>query len=550
MALKPEDLLSQNIRKTLLDEIKGSENTERKNEAFERYEIYHNRVEPILMREIKKEYSEDTVEDMRPVTSIALAPRVINELASVYRNTPEREFETLSDKPLSESEKKQLEEHYEYGKFNVKLKKANRFYELYGQCALYIVPKNGCLNLKPLSPFQYDVIPDPNSPEIAMGYILSVHDRSQFISNGSGGLAYDLANPPSYSRNTTRPYSDGNNQKIADADDYKKLAGQRFVWWTKEYNFMTNGHGEIIDPVTDAPATEITPEMILNPIAPMLPFVDIAVDKDSEFWVREGAGTTEFTIEFLRLMMDVFFIHKMQGYSQGIVYSEKPPANMKVGPNRVMHIPLDANKEIQPRFEFASPNVDMNASLELLENFLRLFMSSKGIEPKTISGKADGTKYNSGLERLLAMIERFEATSDTLDLFQWVERELVKLVVAWNNVMYPVTDASSTTEPFIPELRLSLLPEDTTVCVNFHRPEDVQTKAEKRDDVLAQLDNGLMSRSEAVMELRGISEEAAVEILQKIDGEQVMLKPVELSTDQMPPDGEAPEPMDEVQING
>ena len=530
MALKSEDLLSTAVRKNLLEEIKGPENKERKNEAFSKYEIYNNRIEPILMKAMSKEFDKDTIQEMRPITSLALCERVVNELASVYRQSPERSFQRLSEKKLSEMELKQLDAHYRASKVDVKLKRANRFFELYGQCALYMVPKMGRLMLRPLSPFQYDIIPHPDAPEMAMGYVLSVHDREQVISTGSAGLAYDLANPPSYNARWQTQKSDSRNQKIADPDDYKKLANQRFVWWTNELNFVSDGLGNIIDPATDQPAGQITDDLIVNPIQ-RLPFIDLAMDKDAEFWVRPGSGTPEFSIEFMQLLMDVFFIHKMQGYSQGIIYSEKPPASMKIGPNRVMHIPLDPNKEIQPRFEFTSPSPDMNASLELVENFLRLFMSSKGIEPKTVSGRAETNRYNSGLERLLAMIERFEASSDTIDLFGWAEKELVELIVSWNNVMYPVTDASSTTEPLDPMLRLAMLPDDTTVEVNFKTPEGLQTKAEKRQDVLEQLDNGLMSRSEAIMELRGLNQQDAVRAIQKIDQEAVMLNQIEPQDD-------------------
>jgi hypothetical protein len=218
--------------------------------------------------------------------------------------------------------------------------------------------------------------------------------------------------------------------------------------------------------------------------------------------------------------MDVFFIHKMQGFAQGIIYAEKPPTSMRIGPNRVMHIPLDPNKEVQPRFEFTSPNSNLQASLELLETFMRLFLSSKGIDPKTVSGKLDGQRFSSGVERLLAMLEKFEASSDTIALFKWVEDQLLDIIIKWNNIMQPATESSATTQVLDESLRLSLIPEETEVVVKYISPDVVQTKAEHEDSVIKILDAGLQSRTEAIMDLRGVDEAEAMRILANIDMQQ------------------------------
>lgn len=542
------ELLDKGFRNQYIKEIKGEENVKRKEEALKRFEIYRERQGRFVREALEKEFSTGTVEEMRHITSISMARRIVNELASIYREDPERTYGTDSGAELSEQQTAQLENLYHFAKTNQKFKTANQFYELFDQGTMQVIPSNGTISLRVFAPFQYDVIPDPSDPEKAAGYIINLQDKQRVLSSGAAGKLYDISNPPTSLVNFRgSETSDGTNQKIADQEDYKATL-QRFVWWTKELNFVTDGNGRLINEF-DQPMEISDPNLMLNPLGE-LPFVDFSRQKDVEYWTRYGSGITDFSIEHLVLMSDIFNVHKMQGFAQAIVFAEDMPQNMKIGPNHVLHIPMDPNKEIQPRFEFASPSSDLAGSIDLAETHLRLFLTSRGIDPKVVSGKLDTQRFSSGVERLLAMIEKFEASRDAIDMFRKVEDDVFMLMVKWSNLFQGATTPSAFgVEPLIPELQLATLPEDVNMSVLFHSPATVQTKTEKEDSVMKLMDAGLMSRTEAIMELREVEKEKAEEILANIDEEELPGVPPPVAQPQEPePTEEAIDGEDNIEV--
>jgi len=503
------DLGSHEYRKGILEDIQSEENKERKKKSVKEFEVYRGRQENFLLQKLKAEFSESTVKEMRLVSSVNLAKRIVEESASIYKSAPERTFSRDSGILLTDNEKAQLDNLYDLSDANVKLKQSNRYFKLFEQTALQMIPRNGEIIMKALSPHHYDVVPTADIEDAEI-YILNVFDKSDtFV--GADGI--DLSSPTTgIRRNATKSISDGVNQGIGDPDDYSAHFN-KYIWWSKEFHFMTNGSGQIIE--------ELSPADLLNPIG-MLPFIDIAGDKDGEFWVRSGSTDTEFSLDMALLITDYVNVAKMQGHAVSIIFSEKPPKDMTIGTNRVLHIPLDPNKEVQPRFEFQSPNADLSAHKEMIESIINLYLTSKGIDPQTVSGTASTKTYSSGLERLLAMIDRFEASRDDIDLYKTVEDKSLDLFIAWSNLLQGVSD-----KPLVDKLQLATLPDDVYVDVKFRKPEVVQTKSEIEDSAIKLMDAGLMSKSEAISELREIDEEAAEEVIEKIDEQAFTAAPVQ-----------------------
>jgi len=497
------DIQNTEFRTQVLSQINTQENKDRKIEAVKRFEVYKGRQRIFLEQMLKAEYELSTVQETRIISSINLAKRIVNSMASIYKKTPTRTFATESGKDLSENEQLQIENLYSLAKANIKLKKSNRWYKLYDQCALHVIPRNGIIDIKVLSPHHYDTIPDPMNPEEAKVYIINVFDKSEAFTS-SGGL-YDLNAPPTgVVRNQGSRHSDSINQKTGDPDDYKALM-QRFIWWSKDYHFVTNGRGEIIE--DDSPKDGVNPFGIL-------PFIDIAGEKDLEYWIRNGSSDTDFSLDINLQVTDYVNIGKMQGFAQAIIASEEPPKHMDIGPNKVLHLPLDPEKEVQPTFQFANPGADLGAQKDIIETLISLYLSAKGEDPTMITGSGDVKKFNSGLERLLALIEQFEASQDDIDLFVDVEDKLLELFVVESNVMQEDPDKLND------KLKLARLPEDTFVTVKYAKPESIQTKKEVEDSNIKLMDSGLKSKSEAIADLREIGEDEAIKVMDKIDSEQ------------------------------
>lgn len=483
-----DQVLDPAYRKYIIDEINGEENRQRKEESFIRSEYYNGRQQQYILDALAKEFTAKTVCEMRTITSISLTNRIVDELAAVYSDTPDRSFSGVDNEQIDE----QIENLYQLSAANVAMKRANKMLKLHKQCALQTVPKNGVVKIRLLQPHQYDVINDPDSPEDAAVYVINTFDRS--LTQASTNLQ---------SRSSPRPsFADNHNQKIADQDDYKKSL-QRLVWWTAQFNFITDGHGNVVS----------DPNAIDNPIG-VLPFIDVHEDKEFEFWVRCGCPIVDFDRDFGKLLSDTANISRLQGYAQAIIYAETIPENLVVGPNHILRIPLNPDSEKDPRFEFVSPSPDLTASLSLLENYLRFFLASQNLQPGEVGG-GETKSYSSGLERMLAMIEKFDASRDDFDRFQHVEMQLFDQLRMWSNALQG-------TDALVPELQFGTIPDDVELTVNFAKPEAIQTKSEKLDAAVKQMEQGLMSRAEAIAELRGVDIERAIEILKEIDGELLL----------------------------
>lgn len=500
------DLEDGRIRRAAITAIKGEENKRRKAESLKRYEVYKERQARYILEKLREEFSEATVKDMRKILSINVAPAIINQLASIYNNEPERTFSNTNDE-----QKELLDSIYFNGGFNPKLRNANRYFRLHSQCTVQVLPKNGKITIRVLQPHQYDVIPNEDDPEIGEVYIVNVFDKFEFLQSGS--TSENIANPQrgGFSLRSAE-IIDGQNQPIADADDYKASL-DRYEVWSKDFNFIMDGNGRI------------TSEDTVNPIN-MLPFIDVADhDKDFEYWVRRTNGIIEFTLDFGKIVSDVSNVVRLQGYAQPIISSEKEPKGLRVGPDKVIWLEQNPQATVSPSFTFASPNPDLGGSLEFLDMILRLFLTSMGVDPKKISGKLEATSFSSGVERLLSMIEKFEASKSDMDLFRWVEGRIFPLVVAWSNLFNKLSDDAN---PLDVEFHGPQIGDDVKLEVQFTEPQSVQTKAELEDSVIKLLDKKLISKRDAMKKLFELDDDMADEKMKEIDEESALRIPAVL----------------------
>jgi hypothetical protein len=489
-----KDLLTIQGRKLVIQEIQNEENYSRKREAQRRFDVYRDRQDNYILEHLQNEFDYKTVLEMRKILSINLSKRIIDEESSIYSKQPEREFSNANEKELE-----QINKLYDLGNINTVLKRTNRYFNLFNQTPLMVLPKDNVIMARPLGLQDYDVIPMPDDPEKAMAYVLNVwpYDRNKSYS----GDSINDERQQYYAR-------DDANQTIADDDD-RKAAQKRMIVWTDNLHFTMNGKGEIIG------------EVIENPIG-RLPFIDIAMEKDNQFFVRRGSSTTNFSVEFGACLSDLANISRLQGYAQAVITSEIVPQNLKVGPNHVLWLKLDPNApETKPNFQFVSPAPDLASSLNILESIVKFYLSSRGIDPKTISGKGDSRQFTSGVDRLLSLMDKFEASADDFDLFEKVEVKLFDLMRDWSNVMQGVSDETR----LVDSLNTATLNDNIELDVKFKGPEFIKTDDEKTSEIERKLEIGLISMVEAIMMDRDVSEERALEVLEEIRKDQQIQLP-------------------------
>jgi hypothetical protein len=121
------------------------------------------------------------------------------------------------------------------------------------------------------------------------------------------------------------------------------------------------------------------------------------------------------------------------------------------------------------------------------------------------------------------MISEFEANRTDMDLFQWVEQELFRLIVLWNNVLQDANDPAIALDD---SLKNGMISESGEMDITYSAPESIQTKSEKEDSIIKRQKEGLISKLEAIMEDRGVDETAAQEILDKIQSDKEVNLPL------------------------
>jgi hypothetical protein len=484
------DLLELTNRKKLIDEIKGLENKGRREESVKQVEIFNDRLGQYVYEKLREKYSKNTVREMPVIQSINLARRIVKQEASVYQEQPDRFFSDLDDDQLEA-----INNIYKDMGADFKLKKSNESYKLQSQNHVMIVPKDGKLLMRVLRNHHVDSIPDPMDPETAMGYVISAFDKSMILEDHTSdtratGYVGD-------SRTFETDSSNRKNEMIGDEDDYKSLL-ERYVVWTKDLNFIMDGKGNILSEETE------------NPIG-MLPIIDISIEKDFEYWVRQGEAVTGFTVDYNCLLSSLAQIMHMQGFSQAymIAGEETIAENIVIGPNHILKLPIGVDGS-RPEFGFASPSADLQGSIQLLETTLANFLSSRGIDPDTISGSLQSNTSTSGVQELLRMIKQFKATKDDFAIYENAEAKVYEIVKAWHNVAIG-------TDLLDPKYTSREIGETSEISVLFHRPEMQTTEQERLDAWEKKINMGAASRVDMLMDIYNLDKDEAQEKALEID---------------------------------
>lgn len=483
--------MSREYRAQLLQDIKSEENKQRKAKSFQEFEVYNDRLHQYVEAYLVSQLSRNTVRKMPIISSINISKRVVDQQV-IYKNQPDREFYDISD-----DDKAVLEEVLADMMYETKLLKSNSYYKLQHQNLLQVILKDGKLEMRVLLPHHYDVVPSATDPEKAEVYIISAFDRNDYSQFSS-----EKATSNNY---VTGTYFDNANASIADREDYKGSL-ERYVVWSNEYNFIMDGDGNILS------------EDVSNAIG-ILPFVDVSGDKDFEYFVRRGSTDVDFTIQYNAAISDLANTVRMQNYSQAVVSgpADMLPTEINVGPTTVIRLPVDANNPVPTQFQFVSPSPDIGGSIAFIELLMANYLSSKGIESSVITAKEGSKTYASGIERMLAMIDKLEASKFDYALYEHVEQRLFEIIKVW--LAY-----YSNSDLLDPKYNVSASIDDATMSVSFTAPKAIQTESERVDVIEKKLGLGLMDDVTAIMELYSVSEEQAVERLDKIAERSLEIK--------------------------
>lgn len=494
------DLRIPENRVRVLQDIKTPENKDRKDKSFEATEIYNGRLRQYVIETLETMHSASSVKEMPIQSGTNLSRRIVSERASIFKESPMRSYQNVSDE-----QEEVLNNIYNDMKADYMLAKSNEFYALQNQCLIQCVPLDGKFKLRVLKLHHFDVVPMPNNVEEMMAVIISSYDKSSVVNTREDNTATSAG---SFSRPNKSAHSDKVDQSIADPDD---KGPETFEVWTREY---VDAKGELV-PALNFVMDKVGNVLSSDPLSPVpfLPFIDISSYKDFNFFCSDTNSITEFTKEFNALMSEIAQGHRMQSFSQPVLTGPKDllPSNLEVGPNTILMLPSDPDLG-EVNFSFASPGGSVAHGIELAEQLLAQFLSCQGIDPKVV-GTDSGARYSSGIERLLSMIERFDATRVDFALFNEVENKLFHIIHYWHNALQG-------TDVLLDKYKMPQLSDDADIAVTFARPEGAQTLIDKVSMHEKLIGQGLGSRVTAIMDIYEMDRAQAEEYISKVDKDE------------------------------
>ncbi len=501
-------------RLELIASINDENNKARKQVSLKQSEVDGGRLQFYVKNYLRGELNLDTVKEMPLVTSINVQSAVTDKKATVYKKKPNREWTDVSDEA-----DETLRKIYKDMKLDQKLNRMNRNYVYQDQSIGMIVPKNGKLICRIMKMHQIDAIPSDLDPESADGYIISTFDRTLYIQYDTDKKEVDTATGFK-GRADRSTASQDKDLDVGEKYQFQRYV-EKYIVWTKEYNYMMNGLGEVLNPETGEPLEVVSVEDIISPLSQygIMPFFEIARDKDFEYFTRPSNAMTDFTVQFNAMLSDLATNIKMNGHAVGLLKcpSEMQPKNLNVGGSSMIVLNTD-NPDANVDFQFVAPNSDISGIGDAIDKFLNYFVTSEGLGGDVVNSKGETQKATSGIDRFLQMLSKIEAHQDDYDAFKDVEQDIYTIIKAWLDVLSNSSDLNAKYKTSIPV--------DSEVEVNYYKPEMIQTEAEKLSNIEKLIDLGLMSKVKAVMEYYNIEDkEKAEEMLKQIQDDDSFLVP-------------------------
>jgi hypothetical protein len=505
MRIKSEqDILKLEVRRAIIEEIKGSENQARKHEAYKRYLCYKDKTKDFVVEQLLRQFDQSTVEEMQYcVANVSFVRKIIDKLARVYNNGVKREI--VMDEPATEN-LHQLEKELD---FNTYIRQANKFLKLQKNLAFYVKPcpvsqANGAerytIKLDALNPYLYDVVEDYYDRTSPMAYILSDFDYAPTL--------YTTKDPAYAGRagseiKGVNPQTNRKDDIIADDPDDAKT--KAFIWWTNQYHFTTDETGQII-----------SGEEILNPIGE-LPFQNFALDQDGQFWARGGQDLIDGSILLNSVMTHNQHVAVTQGYGQFYMRGKNLPRNIKVGPSKAILMEYQEGEPV-PELGFATASPQIDALRGLVESYIALLLTTNNLSTSSVSSSLNGqAAAPSGIAMVIDKAESMEDVNDQRQIFIDNEPAIWRKINKWLAVYG---------DAMVDGLRGLSLPEnfEDGFVIHFNEAPVILSEAEKLANLKARKELGLDTMIDLVMKDNpSFSYEQAEEKLKQILEEKIKM---------------------------
>lgn len=478
MIYSEEQILNEEFRRAVIEEINGAENQKRKLEAKRRYDCFKDKTKDHVLKAMLEETGDKNqlmAEIKNRISNVSFTRKIIDKKSIVYKDPAVR----------ISANQQQTDQLSSELNIDSTMKKTNKYVELFKNTLVQIVPWQNYsweLSLRTIPPFAYDVLSDARNPEKMKVVILSYQDAStELYYKDNAGIR---------------------NEPIAGTS--KSSTATYYIWWSNAFHFTTNDKGQIID----------APEGLLNPFQ-ILPFTDFSVDQDGKYWSEGGDDIVDAGVLLNVLLTDLYYISKFQGMGIFYLIGKGIPQEFKVGPSSGIFMEkVEGDPETQ--IGFATSNPPIADHLSLIEQYVAFILSTNNLEPSSISSSLGVSNANSGVQEMIKRSENIEDIEDQQELYKDQEPDLYKKIAKVYNYYYERNLLDSKYN----EIGKIV---DDKITLKFTKPEIYTSEMDKLNVIEKRLQLGLDSMLEAVKrDNPELSEEEAQEKLRKMMEEKLL----------------------------
>lgn len=495
-------LLTINVRKQLVQEIRGPEETDRRDEAYRRYVSWKGKNKELVTKELIGFFQQSTVERMQyALSNVNITKKVIGKLSRVYSHGVDR---TIRENEIATAK---LEIQEDQLCADQKFKTLNKFVKLENIAEMFVKPimfkdstgetvTNAYTQLIPMAPYLYSVVEQDADHTKKMALIFSDYFNKQ-------RATYSSIDPEnrSHSDVTRMPdplkAGDGKNQGIADSpEDEDAVEGEDdfFVLWSDSYHFTLNQKGEFVDPRTRQPFDievdadgSSNDDRVTNPIK-VLPSVTFSLGQDESFWVEGGQDLVDGCVRINSMITNMDHIANIQGFGQ--FWMKGKGLNNKtipMGPDRAITIDIGEDDEnASADIGYASGNPMLGDMRENIKMYTGLLLTTNNLSTSGIKAGLDAPTAASGIALIIDQSESMEDVKDQQKIFSDGEPAVWDINNKWLghfNVEGWLDDKHKAT--ILTESELD------NFMIDFGEPKVITAEGEKLDNIAKRKDLGL-----------------------------------------------------------
>lgn len=475
-----DKILTEMDVKQIVEEIQDEAEKSRRAMAKRRQDIYNDGGKAFLIEQVKREFNEDAVKEMR-LAPINVLKKIVTKKASIYKTPAIRTSEQNQD----------LVDYYTQElRMDMTMMKGHKYYHLHSNAAIYVIPDpDAKIKVCIVPPYLYSIKANQTDRTKIDTWIFNA-----FTEEGSITPDKDLQSATG-SEGFSREY--GKEKGLVDSQEKEMDAHRQYIFWNDFQHFTTADNADIYKDQTKDET------QFLNPIG-IAPVVNLAKDRDNEPWATQGEDLIDLSMAVQIGWSDILTIAKHQAFALLTVISEEQPQKLTIGVNRAIWLKQRQDGPA-PSISYVQANSPLGEYKDLLLDLLALLLSTNDMPVNAVGGVNSVKQFNSGFQALIEMSDTLEVVEQDKPVMRDAEKATWELIKRWHNYLF---DANVLHED---ARALGKFAEDFEINIQYRDIKPIESERETIDAVKTLRELGLISKLDAMKKLNPDLQESQIE---------------------------------------